>query len=171
MVLTHISTFLSVSYSSSVSGFTVLNFVCTGSTERSIIDASEVAIHVFWNVLLDIKSPEGWPANRQYASSSRKTVTAVFVTYQSKQAPLPDLGIPGDTWLTKSQVYVKETTGKWTNWHQPIIHCPYDSVRVFGWSRSVQFKYLIEDSLKTERRRWDNKDRGNTIILLYSERM
>ena len=129
-----------------------------GPHEAEIIEASDVPIYTFWNMVTQLDEPGLWPNGRYYYSSRGKTVTSSYVTYQSKQNPLPTLGIPGDTWITENCVFLKDTYAAWIPWVvRQTYRCPYDDHRVLGWARSCQFKWLRPSSLITERRRWDGK--------------
>lgn len=66
------------------------------NAEREIIACSPEAIHVFWIDLLNIKQVEDWPLNRRKPSTTKKTSTGIFVTYQSVCASLASLGDRGD---------------------------------------------------------------------------
>lgn len=127
-----------------------------GPGERVIIESAAPPIYVFWNIMHKVKNLGSWPRSRVYSAPSGKTNSAVFVTYQSAQDPLPALGLCGDTWLKESSIYVKETESSWILWHPGLKYkFPYETSRVLIWSRNLHFKYLAENSRKSERRRWD----------------
>ncbi len=134
----------------------VSTLMVVGPAEFHIIESATPPIFVFWNVLHRVQNPDNWPNSRVYSSPSGKTISAVFVTYQSAQDPLPALGLPGDMWLSESSIYVKEMQSSWISWHLGLKPCyAYDTGRVLVWSRNLHFKYLASNSEKTERRRWD----------------
>lgn len=128
---------------------------CLDPKEREIISSSPVPIHVFWINHHIIKQPENWPSNRVHLASTGKTSTALFVTYQSDQTPMTTLGLTGDLWLTRQDVFVKDNNGTWNSWNKGSIYeCPYDSLRVLDWSTLGHFRYLNHETFKKERRNW-----------------
>lgn len=124
-------------------------------TERDIIGRSSVPIHVFFIVQQGIPNTDHWPQNRRQLSSTGKSTLGAFVTYQSDQEPLTALGIRGDLWLTKGQVFIKEEAGTWKSWIKKVEYtCPYSDSRKLGWSTAGHFKYLTEETFRKERRLW-----------------
>ncbi|KAI0086721.1 hypothetical protein BDY19DRAFT_342651 [Irpex rosettiformis] len=134
--------------------------VTLAQTEREAIASSPTPINVFWINLINIHDPIKWPQNRQYTAFSKKTTTGVFVTYQSDQTPLSSFGVCGDLWVTSDRLFIKETDGSWTVWNRGVqFRFPFDQSRRLVWSHNAHFKYLGDETVRTEALRW--KRRGS----------
>lgn len=124
-------------------------------TERHVIDQSAIPIYVFFIVQQGIRNGSDWPQNRHVPSLTGKTSTGAFVTYQSSQDPLTSLGITGDLWLTRENLYMKEEGGTWKIWVKKVHYkCPYIAGRILGWSTAGHFKYLARETFRKERQEW-----------------
>ena len=112
------------------------------------------SVHIFWHNQQKIKAAESWPNDRTWVAGTGRSTTAVFVVYQSKAAPHPELGRLGDVWVTPDDAYYNTAEG-WTLWSNgAVIPCPYNDKLRLMWSAHAQFKYLSTSSRDTESGRW-----------------
>lgn len=104
--------------------------------------------------LLNIKRVDDWPPNRRKSSTTKKTSTGAFVTYQSAQT-LASLGVRGDLWLTEQHVFRKNDAGEWVRWDERVQYpCPFEPHRVLGWTQAGYFKYLAASTFRKEAQKW-----------------
>ena len=136
----------------------VLIAFCTAQAERDAIASSSTPIYVFWVNLINISDRDNWPEQRRYTAVSRKTTTGVFVTYQPDREPLPSFGLPGDLWATSDRLYFKDMNGDWALWKRSVeFRFPFEESRRLVWSRNAHFKYLSDETVRTEALRWQSK--------------
>jgi hypothetical protein len=90
----------------------------------------------------------------------------VFVVFQSAQDPSAALGRASDLWVGLEAIHVKTSDEVWTLWDRTDQICyPRDNYLLLTWSAHIQFKYVAQNTTKTEIRRWDA---GLAILFGYS---